>query len=231
MARENSIPVIGNGDILTWYEAEDRLLSSNMGQPHHVDPVTGLRSGVAAMMAGRGALIKPWIFKEWADKKSWQPSAQERVGIYWRLAGYFKDHFGSDDFGKRHAFYFLPWHFEFLCRYRPLPETPFRSLSHQAPLIQNSRLVDDTLVSIGLLSDRNTPLTDRQLPLDSALERLLRCENADCHLAISEALWKAVSVEDAVMAVEALAYSRLEEFERTITADTTTGNTPFQYTL
>ena len=38
---------------------------------------------------------------------------------------------GSDDFGKRHAFYFLPWHFEFLCRYRPLPETPFRALSQQ----------------------------------------------------------------------------------------------------
>jgi tRNA-dihydrouridine synthase 3 len=46
--------------------------------------------GVAALMAGRGALIKPWLFFEWAQKKSWHPTAEERVAIYYRLATYFK---------------------------------------------------------------------------------------------------------------------------------------------
>jgi tRNA-dihydrouridine synthase 3 len=46
--------------------------------------------GVAALMAGRGALIKPWLFYEWANRKSYHPSAEERVAIYWRLATYFK---------------------------------------------------------------------------------------------------------------------------------------------
>jgi len=30
-------------------------------------------------MIGRGALIKPWIFKEIAEDKEWLPTAVERV--------------------------------------------------------------------------------------------------------------------------------------------------------
>ena len=41
-----------------------------------------------------------------------------RVGIYYQLVSYMKEHFGDDDRGRRKAFYFLPWHFNFLCRYR-----------------------------------------------------------------------------------------------------------------
>ena len=103
--------------------------------------------------------------------------------------------------------------------------------SPQAPLIQNSRLVDDTLITIGLLSDRNTPPSDRHLPLDSALERLLRCEDSNAHLAISEALWCASSVEEAVMAVEALAHTRLEEFERTTTTSSTVAGSTSTYPI
>lgn len=29
-----------------------------------------------------------------------------------------KEHFRDDERGKRAAFYFLPWHFNFFCRYR-----------------------------------------------------------------------------------------------------------------
>lgn len=42
------MPIIGNGDILTHYEAAGRA-------------ATG---GCHALMVGRGALIKPWIFQE-----------------------------------------------------------------------------------------------------------------------------------------------------------------------
>ena len=55
---------------------------------------------------------------------------------------YFKEHFGSDEVGKTKAFYFFPWHFNFFCRYRPLPRSIFHDLSKIAPLIQNSRIID-----------------------------------------------------------------------------------------
>ena len=42
------VPIIGNGDILTYCEAERRLRDS----------------GCLAALVGRGALIKPWIFQE-----------------------------------------------------------------------------------------------------------------------------------------------------------------------
>ncbi|EEH58131.1 uncharacterized protein MICPUCDRAFT_11009, partial [Micromonas pusilla CCMP1545] len=45
---ERGIPVVGNGDILTRYELNDRMGISN----------------AHAAIVGRGALIKPWIFKE-----------------------------------------------------------------------------------------------------------------------------------------------------------------------
>ncbi|KAK3241816.1 hypothetical protein CYMTET_48452 [Cymbomonas tetramitiformis] len=52
-----SIPVVGNGDILTHYEARRRL------EQH----------GCTAVMAGRGALIKPWIFKEFVEGPALSP--------------------------------------------------------------------------------------------------------------------------------------------------------------
>ena len=48
VAAERSIPVVGNGDILTHYEARERMA----------------RSGVSSVMLARGALIKPWLFRE-----------------------------------------------------------------------------------------------------------------------------------------------------------------------
>ena len=214
IARTAGVPIIGNGDILTWFEAEDRMQDSNNGVPNHFDAVSGRRSGVTALMAGRGALIKPWIFKEWAEKKSWFPTAEERIAMYWQLAVYFKEHFGADEFGKRHSFYFLPWHFEFFCRYRPLPDETFREISRSIPLIQNSRSIDDALISIGMLSGRGEPMESRNKPLDSLLERLLRCEVSECHLAISEILWASESAEDAVNSLMIMAHSRIVEFEQ-----------------
>jgi len=59
----------GNGDILTHYEAAERM-----------------RTGVSGVMVGRGALIKPWIFGEHRDGASWEPSANERVKSLLSLA-------------------------------------------------------------------------------------------------------------------------------------------------
>ncbi|GMH87030.1 hypothetical protein TrVE_jg13491 [Triparma verrucosa] len=93
------IKVIGNGDIVSYAEGQRRIATS----------------GVDGVMVGRGALESPWIF----DENGWEPDAAQRVNIYRRLAVYMKEHFGDDARGKRMASYFLPWHFEFLCRHRP----------------------------------------------------------------------------------------------------------------
>ena len=175
------VPIIGNGDILSPYEATDRLAMD----------------GVTALMAGRGALIKPWLFSEYsAGSDSFVPTAEQRIGVYHRLALYFKDHFGSDPFGKHHSFYFLPWHFEFFCRYRPLPARLFHEASRTAPLIQSSRFIDDCL---RLSADRD------ELFSQAPLEKLLRCENPEVHTVIAEHLWEAPTAEDAVALLQAFA--------------------------
>jgi len=48
IARDHAVPVIGNGDLLTHYEITHHRQSSDC----------------LALMTGRGALIKPWLFQE-----------------------------------------------------------------------------------------------------------------------------------------------------------------------
>src|SRR3954466_4082565 len=57
------VPVIGNGDLL-------------FGRDVHA----GLQSGCTAVMSARGALIKPWIFREAVAGDS-DPTGEERVAI------------------------------------------------------------------------------------------------------------------------------------------------------
>lgn len=76
------------------------------------------QNGCLAVMAGRGALIKPWLFQEYAEGRAFEPDARERVGIFRRLVAHMKEYFGDDARGRGKAFYFLPWHFDFLTRYR-----------------------------------------------------------------------------------------------------------------
>jgi tRNA-dihydrouridine synthase 3 len=161
LAAERSIPVIGNGDILTWYEAIDRWETA----------------GCASVMIARGALIKPWLFREIADRKSWEPTAEERVGIYYRLATYMREHFRDDEKGRERTMRFLPFHLGFFCRYRPLPAERFREDSRTHPLMQ-TRIPEDA-----------------DLPL---LEALLRDPAEDLHQILADALWDSVTSDDAV---------------------------------
>jgi tRNA-dihydrouridine synthase 3 len=59
------VPVVGNGDLLYPHEITERLTTS----------------GCVGVMVARGALIKPWIFRE-ATEGYWDISAEERVAIY-----------------------------------------------------------------------------------------------------------------------------------------------------
>ncbi|MFI5184165.1 MAG: tRNA-dihydrouridine synthase family protein [Vicinamibacteria bacterium] len=138
IAAERAIPVVGNGDILTHFEARDRME----------------RASVSSVMLARGALIKPWLFREIREGRTWLPSGEERFAILWRFVELLRDHFGADERGQRRILHFLPWHLGFLCRYRPLPEVPFQARSREHPLIQ-TRLDDapDLSPLESLLSD------------------------------------------------------------------------------
>jgi tRNA-dihydrouridine synthase 3 len=69
-------------------------------------------------MIARGALIKPWIFRE-AATGYWDITAEERVTIYRRYVELAKEHWGFDDYGRTRLREFLRWHVGFWCRYVP----------------------------------------------------------------------------------------------------------------
>lgn len=116
-----SIPVIGNGDILTHFEAEDRKAMS----------------GVDSLLIARGALIKPWLFQEIKEGRTLNLTAPERAMIFHLLARFMKEHFYSDERGIKRIMQFLPWHFSFFHRYTYLPKERFLEASRVHPLIQS----------------------------------------------------------------------------------------------
>jgi tRNA-dihydrouridine synthase 3 len=103
VASAASIPIIGNGDVLTLFEVHLNKC--------HVTPATCTVPGAwftlrctpmlmhrrrccaqadrrlqqkecLAVLAGRGALTRPWLFEEWRTQQELFPTAAERVGIY-----------------------------------------------------------------------------------------------------------------------------------------------------
>jgi tRNA-dihydrouridine synthase 3 len=111
-----TVPVIGNGDLLFGHEIRHRLAMS----------------GCAAVMTARGALIKPWIFREVAEGYR-DISAEERLRIYRRYVELAIEHWqapptkdaatsadsGLDEYGRQRLREFLRWHVGFWVRYAP----------------------------------------------------------------------------------------------------------------
>jgi tRNA-dihydrouridine synthase 3 len=96
------VPVIGNGDLLFAREIRERMATS----------------GCAAVMVARGALIKPWIFREY-ERGYEDLSAEDRIAIYRRYVAIGLEHWGEDEYGRRRLREFLRWHVAFWCRYAP----------------------------------------------------------------------------------------------------------------
>ncbi|OAF71069.1 hypothetical protein A3Q56_01168 [Intoshia linei] len=95
---------IGNGDIYTQQEYYQRLNDY----------------GCENVMIGRGALIKPWIFREIKDSKDWDISASERFEILKKFTNYGLIHWGSDLRGIETCRRFLLEWLSFLYRYVPI---------------------------------------------------------------------------------------------------------------
>lgn len=103
VVEEVDVPVVGNGDILF---------------PHEITAFRA-RAGCAGVMTARGALIKPWIFKEAVDGEYWDITAEERLEVYGRWVTLAKEHWGDDERGLARLRGFLMWHIDFWYRYAP----------------------------------------------------------------------------------------------------------------
>jgi len=102
VVRAVPVPVVGNGDLLF---------------PHDVEAARAV-SGCAAVMVARGALIRPWLFREMTDGYR-DLAADERLGVYRRYVELALEHWGDHDRGRAQVADFTRWHFGFWCRAAP----------------------------------------------------------------------------------------------------------------
>jgi tRNA-dihydrouridine synthase 3 len=102
LVAEVPIPVIGNGDIFTWRDAKRRMEET----------------GCAAVMVGRWALAKPWIFREFAEQRDIEPSPDERLAVVRRYVELCRAYFRDDEKGRARTRRFLVFHQDFFRRYR-----------------------------------------------------------------------------------------------------------------
>ena len=96
------VPVVGNGDLLFRHEIDAALRAP----------------GAPRVMTARGALIKPWMFRE-ATEGDLDPTGEERLVLYRRYVALAKVHWGADERGIARVREFLLWHLGFWCRYAP----------------------------------------------------------------------------------------------------------------
>ncbi|KAI8610217.1 hypothetical protein BC830DRAFT_1146852 [Chytriomyces sp. MP71] len=141
IARASGIPLYGNGDVLGFEDYYARMPGGG----------TELVDGV---MVGRGALIKPWIFKEIKEQAVYDIRGNERLEIFQTFANYGLDHWGSDNKGVNITrTYLLEW-MSFTHRYIPvgllevLPQKfnerppPFVGRDHLETLLASPRVSD-----------------------------------------------------------------------------------------
>lgn len=103
VARTVDVPVIGNGDIYTPWDLERRRRETT----------------VRSFLVARGALIKPWIFRELAEGEAWIPTVAERWAVLRRFVDFSLEHFGDDERGHQRVQRFFTWHMGFWHRWRP----------------------------------------------------------------------------------------------------------------
>ena len=100
-ARSVDIPVIGNGDLLTPWDLDRRRRET----------------AVSSFLVARGALIKPWIFREMRTGEPESPAPADRWAMMRRYADFALEYFGDDEKGTARAARFFLWHLKFWHRY------------------------------------------------------------------------------------------------------------------
>lgn len=129
-----SLPVIGNGDILGY---ED-VLEHRAACPH-----------LSSVMIGRGALIKPWIFREVQSGQTIDMSSSDRMDVLRRFCSYGLSHWGADTRGVMTTRRFLCEWLSFFHRYVPagLLETLPQRMNERPPSYRGRDEVETMLAS------------------------------------------------------------------------------------
>jgi tRNA-dihydrouridine synthase 3 len=113
-----AIPVLGNGDILTPWDLVRRRE----------------QTCVRSFLVARGALVKPWIFRELLTGEPWYPTPAERWAIMRRFVDLACEHFGDDAKGLGRVERFFLWHCGFWHRYHPWTHADFLALGDESLL-------------------------------------------------------------------------------------------------
>jgi len=136
------IPVIGNGDILYGHDVEPAIAR---GRCH-------------AAMTARGALIRPWLFREVSEGYR-DLEGEDRLAIYRRYVTLARQHWGDDDFGLARVRTFTRWHLDFWCRdARPdeagrFPSMQVRTADHRARTALEAVLARSDAQALDYLAD------------------------------------------------------------------------------
>lgn len=117
-ARTVDIPIIGNGDLLTPWDLRRRRAET----------------AVSSFLVARGALVKPWIFRELLSGQAEYPSVAERWAVMRRYADYALEYFGDDEKGTARAERFFLWHLKFWHRWYPWTEQDWQQAQPDALL-------------------------------------------------------------------------------------------------
>ena len=137
-----TIPVIGNGDILSF--------------PDYVEKVEKREELVNCAMLGRGALIKPWLPTEIKERRNWDISATERFDILKDFVRFGLEQWGSDQQGVNNTRRFLLEWLSFLHRYVPiylLAEGRPQTINQRPPKFMCGRSDLETLLMSTVSSD------------------------------------------------------------------------------
>ncbi|KAL8446606.1 hypothetical protein Emag_004713 [Eimeria magna] len=141
------VMLIGCGDILSSAEFHYRKLSA----------------GMDALMIGRGALIKPWIFTEIKEQRLWDITATERLSLVKEFVDNGLEHWGSDRRGVANTRRFLLELLSFMHRYIP---PPFLELQPQLIQWRPSPFKGRSDLEIKLSSPKPSVSTSARPPCD-----------------------------------------------------------------
>merc|ERR1712137_1187246 len=103
-ANLSPVPFICNGDTYSWQDAV-KYREANPSK---------------SIMIARGAIIKPWIFKEIKEQKDYDISGSERLDMIQDFVRFGLEHWGADQRGIENIRHFLLNWMSFLCRYVPV---------------------------------------------------------------------------------------------------------------
>jgi len=165
-AANPGLAVVGNGDVLTLADCNNTLAMP----------------GLAAVMTGRGALIRPWLFKELQEGVEWLPTPEERLGVYMRFVELVAEEEGMAWAAEDPPVPYIAWHFSFFSRYRPFPRERFVGSTVGDPAAEP--------LIIAQAADPAPFATWEGEHAKGFLERLLRCQCDAANLGIAACLWE-----------------------------------------